>query len=258
MPEFHFHERYRIQAGDNLTKVGRAKGFDNPGPIVAYPPNATFFRGRSLDMMRVGEQFLIPYRPDLLRQIIRTSQELIPQVAQMAKELMDAEKRNKKTLENFLMAIDAINFVAGLGASLGMQSAKSAAAASRAAGAGADDAARMAEQSADDILKWLKETSTSVAGGTTTMVVPAPTAPKQDFSFWVRHTLGPWNPSYWTSVFAAVKENDLDLYLYGADAVTYRNCKKIQEQADEDIDRLKQKMQAAEQQLTMPFYSHRI
>ena len=88
----------------------------------------------------------------------------------------------------------------------------------------------------------------------TTLVVPEPTAPKKDFKFYIRHTLGPWTPSFWTSVYAAVKTGDIDTYLYGADAIRFKRCSEISAQANRDIDRLKTRIQAARAQLMMPFY----
>src|SRR6476620_5718805 len=37
-----FHDAYTVKPGDNLWKIGKSKGYPNPGPIIAYPPNRPF------------------------------------------------------------------------------------------------------------------------------------------------------------------------------------------------------------------------
>ena len=64
-----------------------------------------------------------------------------------------------------------------------------------------------------EALLWLAESRAGIAGNIATASIPAPDAPKRDFKFWVRHALGPCNPSFWASVYVAVKEGDADLYL---------------------------------------------
>jgi hypothetical protein len=91
-----------------------------------------------------------------------------------------------------------------------------------------------------------------------TMVVPAPSAPKRDYKFFIRHTLGPWTPSYWASVYAAIKDRDLELYLYGSDAVTYRNAQNIANDAKLEVIKLQAPLNHARNQLVLPFYMNRI
>jgi hypothetical protein len=109
--------------------------------------------------------------------------------------------------------------------------------------------------SSREIATWLADSRVHMwAGDLAPLVIPAPAAPKQDFSFYVRHALGPWTPAFWTSVYAAIKGWDLDLYLYGTDAVTYRTTLKIKSQAEADIARLTETVNAARHQFNMPFY----
>ena len=77
------------------------------------------------------------------------------------------------------------------------------------------------------------------AGDLAPLIIPSPSSPKKVFKFVVRHTLGPWTPSFWTSVWIAIKQGDVDLYLYGSDAVAYRTAMQIKDQADRDITKLK-------------------
>jgi hypothetical protein len=238
-----FHGTYQVKPGDNLSKVARTKGFDNPGPIVAYPPNASFFRSRSPNMLRPAESFLIPYHPDLLRKIIATSEYLIVEVVKSTKAIIGQEVRNKQQIDEFLFKMDAINFLASIGVGVAQLSAKGI---------------RGVEMSADEVVQWFVNSRINIASNVATLSIPAPSAPKQDFKFFVRHALGPWNPSYWATVYGAIKEGDLDLYLYGTDALTHRNAVAIKAQADKDIEKLKQRITEARAQLGQPFYSRRI
>lgn len=238
-----FHDVYRVQLNDNLTKIGRAFGYTNPGPIHAYPPNQGLLRGRSPNLLRPGETLMVPYHPDLLRKIVATSRHLIDVAMQSAATLTQQAEVRKQDLEQFLMKIDAINFLANLGVGIGALAAQGI---------------KGAEMSSKDALLWLLDSRASIGAGVTTMVVPAPQEPRRDFRFWVRHALGPWNPSYWASVVTAIRTGDVDVYLHGAGATTYREKLQIKQQADADIQRLQARIQAAEQQLAGAWYRARI
>lgn len=56
----------------------------------------------------------------------------------------------------------------------------------------------------------------------------------------------------------AVKEGDVDLYLYGADATAYQQKMRFKRQAEADIAKLNKRMIEARQQLAQPFYKQRI
>jgi hypothetical protein len=238
-----FHGTYQVKPGDNLSKIAKSSGFANPGPIVAYPPNAAFFRGRSPNLIRPGESFMIPYHPDLLKKIIATSEYLMEDVAKSATAFINKEYHNKQQIDEFLYKIDAIKFLANVGVGIAQLTAR-----------GAQGAA----MTTDEVVQWFVNSRITIASNVATMSIPSPTAPKKDFKFYVRHALGPWNPSYWATVYGAIKTGDVDLYLYGTDALTHRNAMKIKAQAEKDIENLKQRVAAARAQLHQPFYMHRI
>jgi len=238
-----FHVPYAVKKNDNLTKIGKSWGFANPGSIFAYPPNKPAFKGRTAHHIRPGDKFLIPYSPESLRKIISTSEYLAADVAKSAKKLIAEQHANKKDLESFLFKVDAVNFLASMGVGIGSLAAKGA---------------KGAEMSGKEALIWLAESRATLASNIATLSISAPQAPRRNFKFWVRHTLGPWNPSYWASVVTAIKEKDLDLYLYGADATTHKAVMKITKQANADIKKMQTRAQEARKQLAMPFYKHRV
>jgi len=238
-----FHDTYLVKPGDNLTTIGKKYGLPNPGPIVRYPPNADRFRNKSPNLIYPNEKFLIPWCPQILQKYIATSRHLINEVTKGATQLIHEQMHNTKELDNFLFLIDALNFLAGLTLSVGSLAVQGM---------------KGLEMNSKQALLWLVESRASLGSEIATMVIPSPTAPKKDFKFWVLHALGPWNPSFWASVVTAYKEKDVDIYLYGSDAIAYKNSLRITRQAEADIAKLKGKIAEAEAQLNQPFYNHRI
>jgi hypothetical protein len=158
-----------------------------------------------------------------------------------ASELIRQQVANKSELEEFLLKIDIANFLAGTAVSIGGLAVQGL---------------KGVEMSSKEAVLWLVESRVSIATGV--IPIPAPDAPKKDFKFYLRHALGPWNPSFWTSVAVAIREKDLDIYLYGADAMTHRASVQIKNQAEKDIAKLDAKVAEARAQLGMPFYKKRI
>ena len=46
--------------------------------------------------------------------------------------------------------------------------------------------------------------------------------------------------------------------LYGSDATVYKRAQQVKQQAEQDVQRLSQRINEARQQLAMPFYNARI
>jgi hypothetical protein len=240
-----FHDVYTVKTGDSLIRIAKSKGYNNPGPIVAYPPNQAFFRGRSLDVLRPYEKFFIPWNQDLLRKFIATMEDLIRSVNETATKLIEEEVKSREELESFLVMIDSINLILQIHVSIGSLVVESS--------------AHGFEMSSEKVLEWLADSHVHMyAGDMVPLIVPAPLAPKKDYKFFVRHTLGPWTPSYWASVYTAIKTGDMDLYLYGSGALTYRNAQKISQNAKLEVIKLQAPLSHARAQLTMPFYQNKV
>ncbi len=238
-----FHDTYTVKRGDNLTKIGKEFGFSNPGPIVAYGPNLARFRGKSPNLIYPNEKFLIPWRRDLLQKYVATCKHLISEVAKNATKLINEQMHSKKELDEFLMLIDAANLLASTAVGIGFL---------------VRQGAKGVEMSSKEAMRWLLDDRALLYAGVATLAIPTPTAPKKDFKFYVRHSLGPWNPSFWASVVVAYKEKDVDLYLYGSDATAYKASMKIKTQAESDIARLQQNVAAAESQMLQAFSHNKI
>ena len=77
--------------------------------------------------------------------------------------------------------------------------------------------------------------------------------PKKDFRFFVRHTLGPWTPAFWTCVYEAVKEGDVDLTCMGRRSHLSHGVTD-QGAGGPRLQRLTSKINTARHQLNMSFY----
>lgn len=238
------HE-YIVQRGDNLTKIGRKYGFENPGPIAAFPENQRLFQSqrRSADLIYPGDLLYIPWTYEQLERCIQTSEHLIREVTAFNIRLIQEQIKDKRELEDYMKKIDALNFLAGMGVGIASLTAQGV---------------KGIEMTSKEALVWLLESRATIAGNITTMTVPTPQGPKRDYRFYVRHALGPWNPSFWAEVAMAIKTGDIDIYLYGAGTIAEKTVQKIKRQADKDIQKLKDKINACRTQQAMSFYRKRI
>ena len=241
-----FYDRYVARGNDvsEITTLARRHGYDNPGPIVSFPPNqAQFPRSASPGAVLAGTRILVPWHPNLLRKLIATLEHLGADIAKRAREIIEEQHATKENLEQFLILVDSACMLINVGKGIGEL---------------AYHGIKYGEMTAGEMVSWFINSRLEMASDITTLAVPAPSQPKRDFRFFIRHTLGPWTPSFWASVYAAVRSRDVDIYLYGPAAVEYQTLLKIQRQADADINRLRIKIQEGKQQLAMPFYNVRV
>lgn len=246
-----FHSRHIVVGIETIEQIARQYRYDNPGPILAYGPNhfAPFPVPSSVVRERVAPRAIlfIPYRPEVLVKLIATAWKLSEEIARIANQLMLQQSGYDKKLEELLFLIDAANFVAGIGVNVGTVAVK---------GFIAVKDGKEILMTAEEAIEWIANSRISSAAEMMTNVT-APEKPRKGIGFWVRHSLGPWNPSFWTSVYASIREGNADIYLHGADAVSYDSKLRIQRQATADIAKLKKRVKEAEIQLNAQFYSYR-
>ena len=239
-----FYDIYRARGNDisELLQVARAHGYDNPGPITAFPPNRNLFPPDATPAaLPSGAQVLVPWHPDVLRKLIATEEYLASEMANEARRLIEEQRESKESLEHFLVLVDSACMLANVGKGVGELVAHGA-----------------KGMTSAKLVSWFVTSRLEMLRDVAPMAVPAPSEPKRDFHFFVIHTLGPWTPSFWASVYAAIRSGDMNIYLYGSAAVEYQMKLKIKQQADAEINRLRTKIQEARQQLGMPFYQARI
>jgi hypothetical protein len=232
------HLEHITKKGDNLTKIGKIYGYDNPGPIYYFPPNQPLFSQRKHkgDLIHPGDTILIPWHPNNLDKAIVTSKHLIQEIKRTEGQLIRQEIKSKNEIDDYLKIIDAIWFIIGSTSSLVELGLKSTI-------------------SSKEALSWLIEGRIDILS---TFVVDSPHEPKRDFRFYIRHGLGPDTPSYWASVYAAIQTGDLDLYLYGTTVPHQKNVERIINHAKTDVLKLQQRITELERQKSMSFYHKRI
>jgi hypothetical protein len=252
-----FHDVYTVQSGDTLYKIGQRRGFRNPGPIVAYPPNQGFFKGRSPDLIRPQERFLIPWLPDKLQKFITWQEALVQDVKILANKMMKEELTNKEELEGLMMKLDALTMVACFFVAVGFAAREGAVVA---AGKIPEAAEKAAEQSAEidsKMAEWFADTHGHLFADMTLMSAP-PAPSTSGWKFYARHAFGIWTPSYWGSIAGAVSAGDLGVYLYGSEWTQYKNAQNIANNAKLAIIKAQAPIMHARCQLALPFYRNRI
>jgi hypothetical protein len=253
-----FHELYKVQPGDTLGKIGLGKGYSNPGPIAAYPPNQGFFKGRSPNLIRPNDKFLIPWHPNKLRKLITWLEALVQDVTSTANKMINEEIENKEELEDFLLKIDAAGMLLTFFVAGAFLAREGAVVASEEIPKGAEEAAKASEKIDKAMVKWFSITHGHLAADVILMSVPTPTPPAADWKFFTRHVLGVLSPSYWASVVVAVKEGDVGIFYYGSQWTSYKDARKIADNAKLEIIKLQAPLRHARFQLDMPFYKNRV
>ena len=260
-----FHDVYKVKQGDNLTKIARARGFLNPGPIVFYPPNQPFFSKRNPNQLRPGDVFVIPWAKEKLTKFIEGMKTLREDVQKTSQKLLKEEVENREELENFLFEIDAINFIAQLHVAIGSLAVEYSATlgeeAKILAEAGPKAAEKVAElwaEAGKESVAWTVDTGAHVAFGDIAPMLAEPKPPQEGAAFLARHAFGPWTPSYWASVYTAIKTQDMGVWLYGSEWTTYKNAQKIAQTAKEEVIKIEAPLNHAQLQLQMSFYGRRI
>jgi hypothetical protein len=241
-----FHDEYTTTGArlEELTELGRMHGYENPGPIVAYPPNVGHFnQNLSPGILPAGIKLYVPYSQALLLKTAVTHEYLASATTQQLQRLLATPSVDRKELESFLFKIDAINFLGSFTTAIG----------------GSAVAARAGKNlvtSSKDLAKWLMQDRMTTATNLTTMVLPQPEKPRKDFNFFVRHAFGAWNPSYWASVYASIAEADVDIWLHGSSAIEFAEKLRWKVNLEKDIERSKLTARHARLQIAMPFYGH--
>jgi hypothetical protein len=256
-----FHDVYTVQPGDSLSKIGHRKGFRNPGPIFAYPPNQGFFKGRSPDLIRPKERFLIPWLPDKLQKFITWQDALIQDVKVLANKMIKEELTKKEELEDLMMKLDAITMVACFFVAVGFAAREGTVVLAEKMPAAAEEAAKAAAKQSAEIdskmVEYFADTHFHLAADITLMSAP-PEPSTSDWKFYARHAFGMWTPSYWGSVAGAVRAGDVGVYLYGSEWTQYKNAQNIANNAKLAIIKAQAPIMHARCQLAMPFYRTRI
>lgn len=258
-----FHTKYHANAGDTVATLAKRRGFPNPGPLVAYPPNRQLFARKygpnfltvSRDfVLSSGDLFYLPWREEALRNLVTVFETLIEDTRKDAEEMINGLMKDKEELESFLMKLDilavASGAVVGTFAAAGVYVAELK---------GAENVflTPIIKSQVGDFLfgRFLN------VGGVLAVSTDAPSAARKRWDslrLLVRHTLNVTSPSYWAAVLTAISQGDADIWWSGPDHIAESKAREIAARAKAEIRNFQNGVHAANKQLALPFYRHRI
>src|SRR6185437_9399122 len=117
-----YYDTYVARGRDvaEIANLAQSYGYDNPGPIVAFPSNqAQFPRNATPAAVLAGVRILVPWHPNLLRKIIATQEHIAGEVAERARELIEEQHTTKEKLEQFLILVDSACMLINVGKGIG-------------------------------------------------------------------------------------------------------------------------------------------
>ncbi len=259
--------QHSVTLGSDMTleQIAESTGWPNPGPIVSFPANQSLFNFSPTlqSVLPKGTKLWIPWKEDSLQRMIQTCQSIILWTAQYAEKEVEQAKARNEEYENFVGTVDVISIIATTLATLGISAANLIR-------GGAEGAAQGAtEMSEEEFLKWQREAVKDFAldrintGLTVGGLAFGVQKPKLDTAGdWarlvLRHATGPLTPSWYASIYAAIAEDDADIYIFGSSEMLYREVSKIQAEANKTINDQQIIMREADAQLKMDFYKQTI
>jgi hypothetical protein len=247
-----FHDTYLASGSshEELQWLLATYRFDNPGPIVAYPPNAGHFpQGVCPATLPGNRELLIPWHPIQLQRTVVFFTKLAHAYAKQARGLIGAESSLQAGIAGKLAAID------GLSAAFTATVSAFSAGATRLT---ASQLAKMGEDAAVLAGYVAADRAPAVLGQVSQAIAPPHLPSTYSLRFLNRHAFGAWSPSFWSSVYVAIAERDMSSWLYGPAATEYARKQQIRAEFDRDIARLTAAARGAAERLSEPFYVHRL
>ncbi|HTV77322.1 MAG TPA: hypothetical protein VMF03_03635 [Steroidobacteraceae bacterium] len=258
-----FHTKYQARAGDTVVNLASRRGFSNPGPLVAYPPNrALLARKFGPNFLAVsqefplsnGDLFYLPWREEALRNLVNVFEKLIADTRKDSDDMIQGLMKDKEELESFLMKLDIMAVASG--AVIGTF----AAAGVYAAELKGVESVYLTKIIKSDVGDFLLGRFLNV-GGVVSVATDAPSATRKRWDslrLLVRHTLNVTSPSYWASIMVAISQGDADIWWSGPDHIAADKAREIAAHAKSEIQNFQNGVNAAKRQLALPFYRHRM
>ena len=120
MAEIWFHRPFMAKAYMDMRTIARLYGpFENPGPIIAYPPNQFWFSNHSKDTVYKGDRFAIPWPKGKIVQQIEFEQNQIADKFKHAEKATMAVTKNAQDWKTVALLVDVAAIVATVGYSAG-------------------------------------------------------------------------------------------------------------------------------------------
>lgn len=258
-----YHTKYRVAPGDTATGLATRRGFLNPGPVVAYPPNRDLFAKRfGPGFLRLSQDFklfqgdyiYIPWREEALKNLVVVFEKLSDDVRKDTEASIEELMKDKEDLEAYLTKLDILAVASG--AVLGTF----AAAGVYAAELSHVESFFLKKIFDNQVGEFLLGRFLNVGGVISVATdAPSPVPKKWDtLRMIVRHTLNVTSPSYWAAVIVAIREGDSDIWLSGPGRIAQDRVRAIKARARHEISDLQNGVTAAKRQLALPFYRYRM
>jgi len=253
MKEIWFHDLFETRRPEFLSRMLVGKfgyGNSNPGPVVAYPPNAALFP--------VGIPEALPPRTGIAVPWTR---------ARLLKEIGLANTRMRETNGAAVRAVKSLNASYGEAEKLGLLVDAISTAALLVFGLTkmAMDGYKAAAGTMKEAQKIARgmATSSSLKGyaGVSAVIGISPTTFVGNGTGWqnlLRHSLSLASPSYWASLVASAWTGDWDLWKYGAESVRNQGVARVLRNLAKDQTATAARIAAMERQKGMSFYRYRV
>ena len=246
---------HTVKRGDNLTKIGRKYGFDNPGPIFHYHKNNNLFKvkKRTSDKIFPGDKIYVPLHPKAIEKRIEKKRELIKDFGRFKTKISREELKNKKEIDNLFGKIDLafafLSFGSGI-KKISKEAIKKGTEASttkivaQAAVTSKDIYAALNGPEYQDnghklglrFFNAINDFTTIFSGGLKSMT----------------------NVTFWASAYGAFKDGNWDAFLYGTDGVHGKSVENMNNEFRKMTFHLDIQIASLERQKGASFYQKRI
>lgn len=236
---------------ETVRTIGRRFGYNmDYGPIAAFPPNA--HGGIQSANSKPGPYVIlvIPWPQHFLMKAQTALMRKMAHNINNYKDMSAGIQNDKKSIDDEMFKIDMIAAIAQVAAGTGKLTfdalKKRGMFAASGGVVGAETLlAKLSQFSFEgskiDVIRNLISSSQLSAqqiegllfianrvGGNiqifSTALIPAPKKPEKGGMFYLRHAFGAWNPSYWASIYGAVKEGNIEIYEYGSAAISHQQA----------------------------------
>lgn len=265
-----------VKKGDTLKKIAKQWGFENPGPIIAYPNNLPLipFRvvdhrydkhryrlsrwapiSKELDPERTPVLFIPAPNDWLAFYVVHTSQ-LMKRYTKIAQKEVSKVVQDAEDVKDMILLAEALAVVAGMAASfIGLAkegiklSGGTAAEATKALTASAK--ARITAQ------------AIAMSANPLTLVLPKPIGLKKSGARYHAHkwTGWAWSASWWSGFWTGLivgGDEGADIWMHGPDAITVKTANRIMARLSRDLIFLQEAIGAAGRQMQAPYYKHKV
>jgi len=264
-----FHSKYHANHRDSVVALAARRGFINPGPLIAYPPNRELFLRKGgpnfLYMSRDfpltdGDTVYLPWSERALSNLVVVFEKLIEETRKDYEDMTKGLMLNKKELEDFLTTVDILSVCAG-----GVAGIAGTAAAYAAELKGIESIFfralfKLGSENKNHLLDFAIGRTLTLGG----VVAVATDAPSEELEGWdwfrvvIRNTLNIPSPSYIAALLVAIGTGDAELWWKGPDHIVAARAREIAARCKSEIKDHQDAVTAAKRQLALPFYKHRI